>query len=394
VLLFLRARGRGASPRRASLRAGAAGAALAVAFLFKYTAVFLLPGAAVLLAAATPRRAAAVLALVGGFLLPLAGLATWLAASGASGAYLEHVRWLAGYAGIRQAESAMDEVARFGAELLSGFPVLAACAAWGAAWTVVRVGRARARRDWTGFSGPAALWIWALASSLAVIVQGKYFRYHFLPVLPPLALLGAWSASDALAFVERRAGRISRVAVALGLVAAALLAPPYRSRLEDLFEVARGAVPRESYWSRPEFAMLGFSLRDDLLLARWVEQATRPKERVVLWGFEPLVHFVARRDPVGRFAYSIPLTREANLPELREEFLEALRADPPELFVIERGDVLPLAFGHWKDSHRTFAEWEELRAFVESRYAFLTALGTLDGIGRGDEPRFLVYRLQ
>ncbi|MGH2569850.1 MAG: hypothetical protein ACRDGR_01405, partial [bacterium] len=235
--------------------------------------------------------------------------------------------------------------------------------------------------------------IWGLAAALAVLVQGKFFRDHFVPVLPPLALLGAWAAADALGFVAKRLGRASGI-FAIGAVALVLLAPPYRSRLADLFDVARGAVPRERYWSRPEFSMLGFSLRDDLLLARALEQSTQPADRVVLWGFEPLVYFVARRDPVGRFAWNIPLTREANLPELRAEFLESLRADPPELFVIERGDVLPLAFGHWKDSQRTFAEFEELRRFVEERYSFRDAVGRLDEVGRAEEPRFLVLRLR
>jgi hypothetical protein len=226
-----------------------------------------------------------------------------------------------------------------------------------------------------------------------VIVQGKFFPYHFLPVIAPLALLAvAGPARD----LPRALSRLGRARWALAAIAAAGLAalPPYPGRFRDLYEVVSGRLAEPDYWSRTAFDTRDFSFRDDLTLVEFLRANTKPADRVNIWGFEPLMNFLAERGVVGRFGSSYPLTLAEELPELRREYLDAVRADPPEYFVVQRADAVPFALGHSKDSFTTFREFVELEEWVRERYVLAGAIGQFRAPDGKPQPRFLIYGLR
>jgi hypothetical protein len=396
VWLVLRVRPGGDGGRSGLMRGAAgAGAAAAFAFLFKYTAGLgiVVPAVLAFGAARTPReRRGACVALAAGFAVPVLAALLALGVAGAFDGFLDsQARWLSRYAGVREDTGFASAIRQFTGYFRAAYPLPALLGVTGAAWTVARLLAPGRRRE--VLRVPALLGLWTAASALGVILQGKYFVYHFLPMVPPLALLGAWCAVDALGALRDRvrAPALPR-ALAAALLIGLLLAPSYRARIRDLLDVAGGAVPRQEYWARPAFATLDFSLRDDLRLVRFLEQRTRSGDRVDIWGFEPLVNWLADRPPVGRFAYNVPLAGAAHLPALRREYVTTLRSDPPEWFVVQRGDAIPFTVGHAEDSQGRLREFPELARFVQERYEPCGAVGSLDQLRRPDEPRFLVLR--
>src|SRR5690606_35137896 len=95
---------------------------------------------------------------------------------------------------------------------------------WGAlfllalAWPVVWLasGLPARRRLWAG------VWIWLLAGLAIMLVQAKGYDYHWLPMLPPLALLGAGTLERLLHFVARGRPAYPLRALAAGALLATL----------------------------------------------------------------------------------------------------------------------------------------------------------------------------
>ena len=118
-------------------------------------------------------------------------------------------------------------------------------------------------------------------------------------------------------------------------------------------------------------------------LVQVLRETTAVDDRVFVWGFDPAINVWAQRRTVSRFLYNYPFRVSWGNPAYEAELLAALRADPPEVFVVASKDRTTGVTGSRKDSAQLFAELEPLRAFVESHYARDRAVG-----------RYTVYRLE
>jgi hypothetical protein len=224
---------------------------------------------------------------------------------------------------------------------------------------------------------------WLAVALFSTISQGKFFLYHFLPLVAvtSVTVTAAWAA-----FPGDVGPRWSRLIVtALGLVLALTLAATsgYSDRFADLATVVLGRRSLREYWDSPAYDLgADFSLRDDLALSDYLTAHTGPQERVFIWGFEPMVYFVAQRQMVSRFPYTFPLVFHWRPDRFRTEMMAAHSAAPAQVFVVEHGDRQFWVMGHFKDSAQTLHEFEPLRDFVASRYRKELSVG-----------RFDVYRL-
>ncbi|MFJ2773857.1 ArnT family glycosyltransferase [Streptomyces sp. NPDC087300] len=296
-------------------RWGAAGAAVACAFLAKQTGgAVLLPvcwllwrsgatrGDVLRLAAglSAPVVAAALLTDPGGFLF-------WTVTG--SGAY-------ASFTG--------SELHVLGRGLGNTAILAAACA--GIVPPVVRVLR-------IARTGSADLWLWLASAVAAVLLGFHFFGHYYLQLMPPLALLGA-AALQILPGRAARAVTVSACASALFL-AWGLLAP------------------------RPELAHA-------TRLAAVVQAHTGPGDRVLLWGIHPETYWLARRAPASRYLTAGLLTNYSggrNGPGVGEKygvagawpvFRAELRAHPPAL-VVDDSQGKPYAPHRVPSLHRILA---------------------------------------
>jgi hypothetical protein len=375
-----------------------AGFCVAIAVLYKYTIGLLLPGFALVGLCFCPGRRskfAAVVWVIAGFLVPIALAALWLLARGALPGFIDcQVKIMVLYSSVKNVHGPFQPFFYFLKRLFQDFPVVSVLGFTGLVACIYSFVRSAESHRMEARVAVSLTLLWFLSACASVIVQGKFFQVHFLPVVPPLVILSCWAATCILAPFSMKGRWLSLLALIL-VFACLAAAPPYPGKFRALFRVISGRTSLRRYWMMPQFTGKSFSLKDDLMLVDYLRDVSEPGDRVNIWGFEPSVNFLARRRIVSRFPFSHPLVPVSGLQEFREEFIGEFRADPPEYLVVQRGDNYPPSMGHRKDSYATFMEFDELRDLVGERYELIREIGKVAGEGAPDgSSRFLVYRLR
>ncbi|MEU6672780.1 glycosyltransferase family 39 protein [Streptomyces sp. NPDC046925] len=276
-------------------RWGAAGAAVACAFLAKQTGgAVLLPVAWLLWRAGAARWCAARLA--AGLCGPVVAAAVLTNPSG-------FVFWTVTGSGA-YASFTGSELHVLGRGLVNAAVLAGACA--GIIPPVVRVLR-------VARTGAAELWLWLASSAAAVLVGFHFFGHYYLQLMPPLALLG----TAALQTLPRE--RTARAVVVTGCSCAVFLTWGFLAPRPELAHAAR--------------------------LADAVESRTGAGDKVLVWGIHPETYWLADRAPASRYLTAGLLTNYSggrNGPQVGEKyavdgawpvFREELRRHPPALVV-------------------------------------------------------------
>ena len=360
---------RHATGRRTLLAAGAAGLCIGWTLLLKYSAAPL--AALVLVALVRPdgsarERVGAVGAFSLGCAFPLTALAGGMWAAGAwADFYRATIAFNAAYRDATE-PSRIPLAMRllYSPARLLALYVPAAVGSIAVLWP-------RKQRPFGGDQplASAAAWLWVLALG-EVFWQGKFWLYHYHVILLPLALLAGIGLSRALAPWRGPARRAVASVAAAALLA--LLSLPYSGdvvsydRRHGISARWRGRATAEQMeatytWGDYEFARTKEA-------ASAIARETAPGDRIFVWGFEPYVYFLSRREPSSRFVYDLPLMPSFTSvhPLFAAQLMDDLRRHPPARFVVvadDANDVEAL------DSVTQLLQLPELRAYVESQYA-------------------------
>jgi hypothetical protein len=291
-------------------------------------------------------------ALLVGLAVPLIAAWAWLVMGGAWGAYLEIQReFVAPYARIAHGE------ASWGGRALSGAIAFGLKNSLACLFAVLGVIGLLRRRP----GAARVLLLWSALATAVVAVQGKYFGYHWVPLLLPLALL----AGAGLASVP---GRSFRVALILFL---AWLIGVEGATYRDGARVVTRALPYGEYLSR--FGPPGegdYSFLASTWAAGYARATTRRGEGLFVWGFEPGVYLLSERRPPTRFHFAVPLVSPWAPAAWRLELMRDLAARPPALIMVLRNDAIPWASGRADDSTEQLARFPELAGFLARHYRF------------------------
>ena len=235
-----------------------------------------------------------------------------------------------------------------------------------------------------------ALWLipWVLATLVALVIQGQLAGYHFLLVVPGLALAAAFGMVT-IGFAIRDGGG-ARILGLGALVVLLGLALPQAGHWQAAYgpdlEVRRGKLSTDAYLAR--FDSGGpFSPALELAASRVVDGASASRQRLLVWGLSPGIYFHAERSPATPFAFhnvlltDSPLsTRFGDLAARRARLMEDLQKDPPGVILVGTRDANGF---EPEDSYTQMIRFPELRQFVEKRYAEGAPVG-----------RFRVYTLK
>jgi 4-amino-4-deoxy-L-arabinose transferase-like glycosyltransferase len=358
-----------AERRRSWPLAALCGALIGAAIIIKFTlGIFiLLPLAA--LAAARGERLGPRLARAAGYLLGCAAVVGAIVAlvwrSHALGDMLAIMfAWNAQYAAIRA--SGLDTIVfqtwRFwfghdhGVLNLIGLLALA-----GVADLVLR--REKDPTRWM----PAA---WVAVMLAQVYVQGKYFEYHWLPALPPFCLLAGMGVAAVWGRLRERVEPLSTAKWAAGGGVAVLLlglAAGYRSQFDQEIGAVTGRISRTTFFDSFRDRQ-DFSLSADLQVAQFLREHTAPGTPVFIWGFEPIVYFLADRPPASRFISQQPLVTPWSPPQWRDELIRDLARRRPEYILVLHNDVMPWVTTRPYDSAGELAYFPGLADVLERDY--------------------------
>ena len=354
----------------AGWRAGAAGVLLGLAFSLKATALLFLigfPAAELLLrdrARWTAQGALQRLALAtGGFLIVQVSMALYLAAAGALDDFVDIQRnYTQPYNDYRYG-GADDSHLRF---------------LFGATWDIITtksfvVVPAAMAVFFALFRPPRApgVYLVGLLSLLGVFGiwwQGKMFDYHWLMIVPLVALLAGFALDQALelfATLARPRARAATALLAIGLVTLAyqpLLATYDNYRV--LGRYVDGSMTRREV---EENYLPLMSVNHELV--DYVKANSSDDDRLFVWGLWPQTYFWLDRPLANRFVGNHGLRSTWSPQTWREELVRDLTANPPRFFAVARGDTQPWLVGTAQTSEVHLRDdFPELRLFLEENY--------------------------
>ncbi|MFL5575217.1 MAG: ArnT family glycosyltransferase [Gemmatimonadaceae bacterium] len=284
-----------------------------------------------------------------GFLAPIAGCLAWFAARGALHDFTEvYVVWTATvYAGFE-----IGWLWRFQL-LVTGF--LATPLAL--ALPLALVGAAKL---WGSDRRAAAVVLaWGVLSVVNLVVQGRFWPYHWIPLYPALAVLTALGVGAAYAASVRAAAPVLPSAGASSdaagppspedgailrhLLAASLVAIAVGASVRPLLDVYHwgkllaGAESAAAYEAREYVISEGYPRDSVVAIGRYVRARTAPGDAVLFWGLDPGVNFLIERRPPGRFALELPLVRgegSALRAAYRREFMALMTGHAAPAYVV------------------------------------------------------------
>ncbi len=326
----------------------AAGACMAVAFLFKQVAFLLFAGlcadslvALVQKRATIGRALATTVLLLFGFVAVVGGAAAFLASRGI---LRDAIFWSFTYifryylpAGSNQHAFWFNFLTAFLPFLLVVSPLILPALPSLLAW-----------RRLDGDATP--VWLWLAASAASSLIGGRMYGHYFVPMIPPLCVLAgahaeAWLAG-AQAVWRRRFLVGATTFMAVGFLAWAAL-----------YETTTA-----SFWSpKPDYR----------LVTDYVKQTTQPDERIFVWGWFPALYVESDRSPSTRFVTAHILAgggghsgggaRGHRVEEGWSLLMDDLMREPPPV-------ILDTSAGDYGFEYATLANYPPLDEFVRARY--------------------------
>lgn len=205
----------------------------------------------------------------------------------------------------------------------------------------------------------------ALATAwMTVVLQGRYFHYHWIPLLPFLAttisLTFAGIAPDA-APPSPRAALFRKTLAGIGISLAALSAAVEAGRTGRWFLSVGDVTTIEERVPIPVATPWGESRS----VARRIEARTGPDDSIFVWGDAPLLYFLSNRRMAGPYAHLMTIAPEWRGPERVHRILSAFAEEPPRLVVMGRGG---LWWRRWLEPAALLDSYPDMKRMLHDRY--------------------------
>jgi len=216
---------------------------------------------------------------------------------------------------------------------------------------------------------------WLVLAFATVFWQAGFARSHYVLVLAPMIFLASLGLDGAIKMLTtlsrddtyRRVASVCVTSVCCCLILVNL-AGLSAGRWEKFVMLLNSRLPREKYhatfWLKGAPGRSGYSFQELREIAAYLEEQTTPEQTVYVWGFRPLIAYLAHRHMPTRFIFRYPLTR-ANNPGWWAEVLSDLDRSPPVFFVVvldDRGRYQP------ETSKEALESNAALSLFLHSRY--------------------------
>jgi 4-amino-4-deoxy-L-arabinose transferase-like glycosyltransferase len=344
------------------------GVLMGLAFSIKFSAVFYvlaLPAMEIMFGEKPHRLGSAVRRLsvaAAGFLAVQAAFALYLVGGGALGDFVDIQRLhVVPYASLHWSppgESYLHFAGRVTHEYAMGNLFLVVPAV--AALFVALAGR---RRRETGLVA-----ILALASLLGVWSQGKFFPYHWLAMVFPLALLAGFAIDELLAFYGAQRAMLERWAAyglacaSLVLLTPSLLSNPYE-QYRHFLGYATGKVTQadnEGQW--------GPFFRLDREMLDYVQTNGGGDTSLFIWGNWPIVYWWADQPLVSRFVYDTGLSADWAPSKWRDELVADLGESRPHFIAVAASDAQPWLTGTNKTNVELLDDYPGLSELLATGY--------------------------
>jgi hypothetical protein len=240
------------------------------------------------------------------------------------------------------------------------------------------------------------LLLWLDAGLVIMLAQAKIYDYHWLPILPPLVLLGGIGIERAFEKVlepQRRNGsegkgdgmflntptfprfsswRTWRPGGSI-IIAALLLAILVNGVWSRALPYLTGQEDQIAYYHH--FQGGEFVADESQLMADFLRARVMPGDSLYIWGFRPEVYYLSRLNPPTRFIFQFPLVADWYPEEWQEENVEILWAALPPYVLVLQVDYMPWVTGSHEDSNSLLQDYHELNDWLIYNYERETMIG-------------------
>lgn len=197
---------------------------------------------------------------------------------------------------------------------------------------------------------------------MIVQFQNKGYTYHYWVLMPWADLLigaGIGHVARVLHQLDTMPRGNNAALVVILLAALSYVwtsSGPLQARAKEFGQILKGQRPANGY------------IANDTL-ANYVEEHTRPSDRIFIFGFEPYVYWKTGRRPATRFLNTIHFKPNGVPLRERTELVDSLWANPPALFLVETQDKYTSQGTSNEDSRTTIREkYPEIERLLQSRY--------------------------
>lgn len=212
---------------------------------------------------------------------------------------------------------------------------------------------------------------WIVSSLFSLVIQWKFYYYHFLVIIPALAVGTVYGLSiiKSLLFNKKLLFRLVLLLFIAGFSIFAF--KPYMQNYETLFNLVSGKEDLQSVYIINGFTSDSvFMVGKTLKAVETVKNETGIEDGIYVWGFDPLIYYLSDRKCVSRFIYSFPLLWKGENAAFRKEFIADIEKKNPKLMIIASNDPLYFISGYNEDSKQLLKRFPEFDSFLNSKYSF------------------------
>ena len=114
-------------------------------------------------------------------------------------------------------------------------------------------------------------------------------------------------------------------------------------------------------------------------VSQYINKNSAPTDSILVWSFEPLIYFLAKRNAPTRFLFNSPLIAEFNAKknQWRRELINDLTATPPQYIIVSNNDFLTnhIMTNTNQDSATLLKDFSEMYFFLEQFYTLDKKIG-------------------
>lgn len=224
------------------------------------------------------------------------------------------------------------------------------------------------------------IFVWVAASLFSLIIQWKFYYYHFLVIIAPLAVASVYFIALLLAKLPEKRKFTVKIVLAVFFIAFAGYAfKPYLISYPVLYSViSKQRTMNQAY------ELNGFTQDSVFMISKTfkaidkVKKETEITDNIFVWGFDPLVYYLSGRKCTSRFIYNFPLLWKGENSALKSEFMSRINANPPKMILVAKNDPLLFISGYDEDSQKLLDRFTEFKSVIDSKYAFETTIDDFD----------------
>ncbi len=237
-----------------------------------------------------------------------------------------------------------------------------------------------------------ALMLQCAVSVLFVVIQNKFYSYHWHPLRLSIVIWLAFGFSGLLAFVRGLEGRLGatrtetlRAGLLIAILALAWFKGPplnvagWSAHVSGTLSMDDYYRPFKSYYNQ------SFRFRSNWTAVEHIVAHSSPDESVLVWGFEPMINYLSDRRSPTRFGYNYPVIASRGTPfeeSYRSQIMRELAADPPRYVVVGVGDrnsLMP------RSSRDELLDFEPLSRLLRTQYELERSIKGFDLWRRADQ---------